>query len=199
MPLELIEYITNYGYLTIFGLVFLQELGVPNPVPNELILIFSGYLASTGKLSFSLVVLTAVAADFIGTTILYLVFYSFGTKFLKKIKFLPHKKIAQLVVYLSGRGRWGVYVGRLLPLLRGYASVAAGVLRLPPKEFIPAVILSAFTWSGGYVLLGRLLGPKWENVSNYFGFKNSLLILGGIIILYLLGLKVYDKIKKSNL
>lgn len=198
MPPELIAYITEYGYITIFGLVFLQELGVPNPVPNELILIYSGYLASVGKLSFALVILTVVAADFIGTTILYVVFYFFGPRFLKKLTFLPQKKIDQLVVYLSGKGRWGIYTGRLLPLIRGYASVAAGLLRLPPQEFLPAVILSALTWSGGYVFLGRILGPKWENVSNYFGFKNSLVIIGAIIIVYLLGLKVYGKIRKQT-
>ncbi|MCX6740828.1 MAG: hypothetical protein NTY61_00295 [Candidatus Parcubacteria bacterium] len=45
MPHSLAVFITHYGYLAIFFLVFLQEIGVPNPVPNELVLLFSGYLA----------------------------------------------------------------------------------------------------------------------------------------------------------
>ncbi len=195
MPPELISYIVEYGYLTIFGLVFLQELGLPNPVPNELILIFSGYLTSIGKLDFTLVFMTVVAADVIGTTLVYLVFYYFGQRLMKKIRFLPNKKINQLVTYLSHRGRFGIYIGRLLPLLRGYASVAAGLLRLPPKEFIPAVILSAITWSGGYVLLGKIIGPTWENMSSYFGFMQSVLVVVFIIIVYLLVVRLYDMIQ----
>ena len=173
----------------------MQELGLPNPIPNELILIFSGYVTSIGKLDFTLVFMTVVAADVIGTTIVYLVFYNFGQRLMKRVRFLPNKKINQLVTYLSCRGRFGIYLGRLLPLVRGYASVAAGLLRLPPKEFIPAVILSAITWSGGYVLLGKIIGPTWSNMSSYFGFKQSLLVVVIVIILYLLVVRLYDMIQ----
>lgn len=198
MPSELANYIIEYGYITIFGLVFLQELGVPNPIPNELILLFAGYLASIGTLDFYWIVITAVSADFIGTTIIYSVFYYFGERIMKHFKrFLPSKKIDSLIDFLSHKGRWGIYVGRLLPILRGYASVAAGLLRLPPREFIPAVLLSALTWSGGYVILGWILGPKWEIVSDYLGFGNTIIILLAIIVAYIIGIKIYGRIKKA--
>ena len=51
MSSEVALYITRYGYLAIFCLVLLQELGVPNPVTNEFVLLFSGYLAFSGVLS----------------------------------------------------------------------------------------------------------------------------------------------------
>jgi membrane protein DedA with SNARE-associated domain len=110
---------------------------------------------------------------------------------------LPSKKIDSLIDFLSHKGRWGIYVGRLLPILRGYASVAAGLLRLPPREFIPAVLLSALTWSGGYVILGWILGPKWEIVSDYLGFGNTVIILLAIIVAYIIGIKIYGRIKKA--
>lgn len=197
MPPELIAYITEYGYLTILLLVFIQELGVPNPIPNELILLFCGYLASTGQLHFFWVMLTAVLADVIGTTLLYCVFYYYGKVIRKRFhKVLPSQKINKLMDYLSQKGRIGIYIGRLLPLLRGYASVAAGLLRLPPREFIPVVGLSAVTWSGGYVALGYILGPSWEKVSHYLGFKTSLLIVGSVVILYLVGTHTYAFLKR---
>jgi membrane protein DedA with SNARE-associated domain len=46
MPPELILYITKYGYIAIFVLIFLQEIGAPNPIPNEFVLLYSGYLKS---------------------------------------------------------------------------------------------------------------------------------------------------------
>ena len=90
MPPELAAYIAKYAYLAVFSLVFIQELGVPNPVPNELVMLFSGYLVSTGVLKFPLVFLAAVSADFIGTTVLYFVFYLFGSRIIaKKPSWLP--------------------------------------------------------------------------------------------------------------
>jgi membrane protein DedA with SNARE-associated domain len=167
MPPALISYITTYGYLTIFSLVFLQEIGVPNPVPNELVLLFSGYLASIGKLSFVLVILTVVAADFIGTSLLYFVFYFIGQRILaKNYRWLPKEKIDRVIKRLSERGQWGIFVGRLIPYLRGYTSVAAGLLRIKPHVFLPVVLGSAITWSGGYAIAGRLLGNEYASFAS---------------------------------
>jgi hypothetical protein len=55
MSSELLFYVTKYSYGAIFVLVLLQELGVPNPVTNEFVLLFSGYLAFSGVLNFWLV------------------------------------------------------------------------------------------------------------------------------------------------
>ena len=84
MPEEVVNYIIGYGYLAIFILVFLQEIGMPNPFPNELLLIFSGYLSFKGFLFFPVTLLTAITADFIGTSILYFLFLKAGTYIIRK-------------------------------------------------------------------------------------------------------------------
>ena len=68
----------------------------------------------------------------------------------------------------------GIYVARHLSFLRGYAYVAAGLLPVPPKVFIPAVVDSAITWSDGWVIAGRLLGTYREDVSMHVGYYQSL-------------------------
>ena len=186
MTAQLALHITKYGYLAIFLLVFVQELGVPNPVTNEFVLLFSGYLAFAGNLNLWLVILTAVSADCIGTTLLYAVFYWCGDYIMR----LPPRwfpvsrhhleRIAQTMVK---RRRWGIYLGRLIPFLRGYASVAAGILPIGPKIFIPAVIVSAITWSGGYVLAGRLLGPYWEQFAVKVGRVESMVLVAVFILI----------------
>lgn len=189
MPQELTAYITQYGYFAIFALVFLQEIGIPNPVPNELVLLFSGYLASEGLLSFPLLFLTVVFADFIGTSLLYFVFYSFGKKLLeKKPRWLPIHKghIERLGSFISKKDWWGIYLGRLIPYVRGYASVAAGLLQLKPRIFLTMVLLSAATWSGGYALAGKIMGPYWETVAEKIGGTSRLIyiILAAILVYY---------------
>jgi membrane protein DedA with SNARE-associated domain len=186
---ELTLFITHYGYAAIFLLVLLQELGVPNPVMNEFVLLFSGYLAYTGVLNLWLVLVAAVSADCIGTTILYAVFYMFGAYLMdRRPKWFPVKPshIEQIKHKIAERQQWGIYLGRLMPFLRGYCSVAAGILSIKPGIFIPAVIVSAITWSGGYVVAGRLLGPYWEQVATRIGnVQKVALLLTAILIVML--------------
>lgn len=186
MSYELALQITKYGYLAIFVFVFLQELGVPNPVTNEFVLLFSGYLAFSGTLNLWLVILTAVSADCIGTTILYAVFYWFGESIMNhRPRWFPVSPVhlERIARRISERQQWGIYVGRLVPFLRGYASVAAGILPIKPGIFIPAVIVSAITWSGGYVIAGRLLGPYWEQAAARIGRAESLALLVALIVI----------------
>lgn len=186
MPSELALQIAKYGYLAIFLLVLLQELGVPNPVTNEFVLLFSGYLAFAGVLNLGLVVLTAVSADCIGTIILYAVFYRCGEYIMKRRpRWFPISPahIDRIARTISARQKWGIYIGRMIPFLRGYTSVAAGIMPIKPKIFIPAVVLSAITWSGGYVIAGRLLGPYWEAAARRIGQVESWLLVAGVIVI----------------
>src|SRR2546427_9136856 len=162
MSLTFSAYIIKYGYMAIFSLVFLQEIGVPNPVPNELVLLFSGYLASIGKLDFVIVLITVITADTVGSSLLYIIFYYIGQcVLLKWPHVIPTSKLAYFTARVSHKDRWSIYVGRHIPFLRGYTAVAAGLLKLPPSIFLPAVLLSALTWSGGYVIAGKFLGHEY--------------------------------------
>jgi membrane protein DedA with SNARE-associated domain len=190
---EIILYITKYGYLAIFILVFLQETGMPNPFPNELLLIFSGYLSFRGILFLPFVVLTAICADLIGTGILYFLFYSTGTLIIqKKPKWLPisSKMIEQLSIKISKGGMLGIFIFRLTPFTRGYASVITGLLQVKPRVFLPVALLSAVTWATGYVLIGHLIGPSWnyfiESIGSFKYIMLALLalILGMVLLIY---------------
>jgi membrane protein DedA with SNARE-associated domain len=191
---ELTHYIAEFGYAAIFLCVFLQELGVPNPVTNEFVLLFSGYLAYTGVLNFWLVFLTAVSADCAGTALLYAVFYRFGEAILRRRpRWFPvgPAELERVASRISERQRWSIYVARLVPFLRGYASVAAGVLPIRPRVFLPAVALSAITWSGGYVAAGRLLGPYWEQAASRVGRMEAAVFVAVLLIAVTLILRAW--------
>ena len=165
MPEEVVYYITGYGYMAIFILVFLQEIGMPNPFPNELLLIFSGYLSFKGFLSFPVALLTAVLADFIGTNILYFLFFKAGTHIIrKKPKWIPLSSgtIDRLTAKVSKGGMLNMFVFRLTPFTRGYTSVIAGLLHVKPNIFLPIALFSATIWAAVYVLTGYLIGPYWD-------------------------------------
>jgi len=200
MSPSLSAYILKYGYMAIFSLVFLQEIGVPNPVPNELVLLFSGYLTSTGQLHFTPVLLTVIAADAIGSSILYMTFYYYGQHVLRKWPHvIPTSKLASLTARVSHKDRWSIYVGRHMPFLRGYTAVAAGLLKISPTIFLPAVLLSALTWSGGYVTAGKLLGHEYVKIVSKLAIGKF--VLAGLAVLCLigfLGLRMYHWLKNKR-
>ncbi len=201
MPPELALYITKYGYAAIFSLVFLQEIGIPNPVPNELVLLFAGYLASAGVLDLTLVFLTVISADFIGTSLLYAFFYLFGDYVMDhKPKWLPisKEKIMRLSEKISRREQWGIYVGRLVPYLRGYTSVAAGLLKIRPRVFLTAVLISAITWSGSYALVGRLMGKYWQEFAGQLGGYESILFLVIALLIVVYGVRYVVRYKHKK-
>jgi len=195
------SYIGKYGYLAIFSLVFLQEIGVPNPVPNELVLLFSGYLTSIGKLDFITVLITVIAADTTGSALLYAVFYCFGQRVLQKwSQVIPTGKLASLTARVSHQDRWSIYVGRLIPFMRGYTAAAAGLLKIPPGIFLPVVLLSALTWSGGYVIAGKLLGQEYATVVQKLAVGKAVLAcLALLCFISFLGPHAYHRLKNRRI
>jgi membrane protein DedA with SNARE-associated domain len=187
MPDELVIYILKYGYLAIFVLVFSQEIGLPNPIPNELVLLFSGYLIFMGLLKLPVIILAAVLADFTGTSLLYVLFYFSGAYILNhKPRWLP---IPVSIIYklqerISKNGLTGIYIGRLTPFIRGYTSVISGLLQIKPKVFLPIALVTASIWATVYVSAGILLGPFWNQViPNISNMKYVMLLIFCIIIL----------------
>jgi membrane protein DedA with SNARE-associated domain len=202
MPEELVFYVTKYGYLAIFVLVFLQEIGMPNPFPNELLLIFSGYLTYKGILTFPYVILTAVLADFIGTSILYFLFNRSGEYILrKKPKWIPlsPRIMSTMTSKLTKQGLSGIFIFRLTPFTRGYASVISGLLQIKQETFLLIALSSALTWTAFYVITGYLIGPYWTLFTgNLDNFKYVLIAVPLIIICTVLITYYFRKRRKGN-
>jgi membrane protein DedA with SNARE-associated domain len=188
---EISHYIAQYGYLAVFVLVFLQELGVPNPVSNELVLMYAGYTAHMGIVSLPRILLVSVTADFTGTTILFFLFYAFGGYIMNhKPRWFPlsGKRIDALKLRAEKGGWKGVFIGRLIPFIRGYVSVGAGLVRLKPSLFLTTVIASAITWSGGLVVVGWLMAPYWKKVLENMGLaENIVLAVLSIVLIFFVG------------
>jgi membrane protein DedA with SNARE-associated domain len=190
MPEDIVYYVTRYGYLAIFILVFLQEVGFPNLFPNELLLIFAGYLSFTKILILPFVILTAMSADFIAANILYFLFYKTGGYIMnKKPKWFPLSSgfINRLSSKISKKGNLNIFIFRITPFTRGYTSVISGLIHVNPKIFLPIIISSGITWACFWVITGHVIGPFWSQFTNNTDrFRVFMLCLLGIGILTVL-------------
>jgi membrane protein DedA with SNARE-associated domain len=186
MPGELIFYISKYGYAAILTVIILQEIGMPNPIPVELLVFFTGYLSYKGVLYLPFVILTAIGADLVGASILYLIFYTSGI-FLtrKKPKWLPvsEKKINQFREKINKGGWSSIFLFRLVSVTRGYAAVISGLLHINLRIYVPTVIMAAVTWTAFYSILGFILGPSSNKIfSNPEHFKYFLFAILFIVL-----------------
>ncbi len=196
MPNDFVLLISEYGYLAIFLLIFAQEVGLPSPVPNEVLLIFSGYLTFIGVLSIPIVVLFVILADFLAGSVLYWVFRYFGQTILnKKPKWLPIplNKIQKISDRIQTEGHSGVFIGRLTPLIRGYVSVACGLFQFSGKKYFSILTGTSTIWASLYVIVGFFIAPYWNLlVNNNTGslefylalFAGGVVAIAGIIFLF---------------
>jgi len=191
MSNEIILGISQHGYLAIFLLVFLQEIGFPNPIPNELVMIASGYLAYIGVLYYPLIILTAFVADLAASALVYTTFYFFGqiimTRKPRWIKF-PDAQMNRIKLRVESSGLSGIFVGRLTPFIRGYVSVLCGLILLPAKKYSLILVSTALLWAFSYISIGYLIGPYWNlitnnnnNIQQYIGFFSISMIVVGVL------------------
>jgi membrane protein DedA with SNARE-associated domain len=181
MPDNLVFFISHYGYLAIFLFVFLQEVGAPTPLPNELILLFTGYLVFTGILHVPVIILTVCAGDLLAATLLYIVFYFFGNFILTKPpRCLPlsRQSIEKQAKKINQKGIAGIFIGRLSPFIRGYVAVICGLTRLSPRKYGIIIFITTTIWSCGYITAGYFLGPYWNYAQAHIdSFKYILMIV----------------------
>ena len=193
MPEEVVYFITRYGYLAIFILVFLQEIGMPNPIPNELVLMFSGYLSFKDILFLPFVIITVISADFIGTNLLYVIFYKAGIYIMqKKPKWIPLSTtmIDRLSRKISEGGQFNIFIFRLTPFTRGYTSVITGLLHIKPRIFLPIALISASAWATIYVVIGYIIGPSWNLFTKDLG-NLKYIMLAVLVTIFCIVLFVY--------
>jgi Uncharacterized membrane-associated protein len=202
MPDDLVFYISHYGYLALFLFIFLQEIGAPTPLPNELILLFSGYLVFTGILNSVAVILTVAGADLLAATTLYLIFNLFGTFLLEsKSRWMPisRQSIRKQTEKIARHGFKGIVIGRLSPFIRGYVAVICGLLHINPKRYGIAIVATSIVWSSFYMATGYLLGPYWKYIDTHLEeFRYVLIIAPFVIIIWIVTRYIISIIYKKN-
>ncbi|MDB4984012.1 MAG: DedA family protein [Patescibacteria group bacterium] len=178
MSPSIIHFLTQYGYVAIIGLIVVQELGIPVPAPNELLLMFFGYLAYLSTFNLVLAAAAATVASMIGAWILYGAFYFIGEWVMHhpRIPF-PRSLVKNLSEKISKRSIVAVMIGRVVPFGRGYICVAAGLMKVKPWKFATAVIVSDIVWNFGFVILGYVSGPYWNKVAKKVGGVEHIFLL----------------------
>jgi len=150
------------GYLGIFVLMLLESSSFP--IPSEIILPFSGYLASQDHLSLWLIVLVATVAALAGSLIDYYLGLLLGLDRIKNLRYLPIKdrQLDSAVKWFDRYGPEAVLGVRLIPGFRTLISFPAGIVRMSKTKFLLYTALGCVLWDAILTSAGFYAGAHWE-------------------------------------
>jgi membrane protein DedA with SNARE-associated domain len=176
------DVIEALGYL---GLAFLVALeNVFPPIPSEVILPMAGFLTGDGRMNFFLAVFAATVGSVAGALILYGVGYWFGERRVRSIirrwgKWLGFKEsdVDSANGWFDRHGGLAVMLCRVVPIVRSLISIPAGLRKMPIATFILYTALGSLVWNSVLIGAGWILGENWEEVEQYVGLLQYLVII----------------------
>ena len=191
----IVETVGSLGYIGIFIMMFLESTVFP--IPSEVVMIPAGYLAHKGEMNIYIVIILGALGSLCGALFNYYFALKFGRAFLMKYGkyfFVSHETIEKTEVFFKDHGHISTFSGRLIPGLRHYISLPAGLARMNLFVFCLYTTLGATIWVIILTILGYYIGDNEALVKEYLRY----LIIGLLVFLILLGAWYYKKVKKTK-
>lgn len=159
----LLRLIDDYDDQAIFLLMFLEETGIPLPLPGDVYMLLAGYRAALGKMNMLWALFLLESATIIGASILYWLAARGGRPLLYRygryIR-LDRAKLDHAEHWMQDRAMLAVFLGRIIPGLRNVSVLAAGVFGVPYYRFLPPFALGSFLYICFFFFLGFWVGPQ---------------------------------------
>lgn len=191
-----IQVMSATGYTGLFVLSLVESAGIP--VPSEIVLPFSGFLIASGQFLLWPAVLLATLGNVVGSVILFWIGASGGRWFLEKYGkyvLIHHRDIEKGEAWFKRHGNKAVFFGRMMPIVRTFISLPAGVAQMNFKKFIVFTTLGALPWNFALVYLGLKAGENWEMLRSYFHIVD--IVIGVGIVIFIIW-HVYNKQKQEH-
>ncbi len=194
----LINTLQAWGYTGIFILMALESLVIP--VPAEIVLIPAGFLVFKGSMSFTLLIIISTLGSLAGSLLSYLIAYKLGRKSFEKIAkkysqipFWNIKHLKNSEKFFEKHGHLTIFISRFVPGLRHVISLPAGFSKMNLFEFSFYTFLGAGIYNSFLIFLGYFVGTKENYLTSHVG-----IIAGLIVVLFLVGILVYRKLRKES-
>ena len=156
--------ISAIGYAGIVLLMAIESACIP--LPSEIIMPFSGYLVFTGRFDLVLVATAGAIGCNLGSTIAYAVGYYGGRPLVEKwgvYVLLSRRDLALVDRFFDRFGGITVFVSRLLPVVRTFIALPAGIARMSQIKFQLYTFLGSWPWCFALAYIGAKLGERWES------------------------------------
>jgi len=181
--------ISALGYGGVVVLMAIESACIP--LPSEVIMPFAGYLVHLGRFNLHLASLAGALGCAVGSTVAYVVGYWGGRPAVErygKYILMRREEFEKADRWFNKNGDWMVFVSRLLPIIRTFISLPAGIARMNFPRFLAYSFVGSVPWCYFLTYVGLVLGRNWPVIGKYFHRADvvilALLALG---VVYLLG------------
>ena len=191
----LVDTIGSMGYTGIISLMFLESSFFP--FPSEVVMPPAGYLAWKGEMSLTLVLISGIAGSLLGALFNYWVAVKFGRPFFLKYGkyfFISPEIIEKSDKFFSKHGHISTLIGRLLPGIRQYISLPAGIAGMSLKTFTLFTTLGAGSWVFVLTMAGYMLGEHQDLLKEYL----HIITLSCVAVAVVIGLIYCVILKRRN-
>lgn len=183
------DFISNFGLVAIFSLMTAESALIP--IPSEITMPFAGFLSERGLISFWGAVFAGTLGNYVGSCLAW----SLGThgegftrRFIRKwgkFVFISEHEVDIAISFYKRFGQPITFFSRLLPILRTYISLPAGIAKMPFVSFSILTLLGSFIWSTLLAYIGFTLGGNWNSIEPYFRkFQFTIVGLGLVLVAF---------------
>ena len=183
------HYLVDWGYAALILFGFLEAACIP--ISSEVTFGFAGVLAYQGHLNLALVIIIGTLAELAGSYASYAVGRVGGKPLVAKLGryvLVTQADVDRAERLLAGRGAWAVVVGRMLPFIRAFTSIVAGLVRIPAGKFGVLSLIGTVIYATVLSLAGYGLGSAWNSVSHglavvgYALFATLVVVIVGFVV-----------------
>ena len=178
----MVDWVVEFGYLAIFLLMLAESACIP--FPSEVTMLVGGWYAATGDLNFFWVGTWGVLGNLVGSWAAYAVGRTTGRGLLDrygKYILIRSHDIDRAEVWWDKYGEAATFFSRLLPVIRTFISLPAGIARMPFGKFSLYTFLGVIPWTFALAWIGVVVEDNWEAVLGYFDVP-TLIILTLLIV-----------------
>ena len=183
---SLLPHIPHYGYVLVFIVVFLNNLGAP--LPGETILLGAGFILGKAAGSLWEPMIAGTAASFLGGICAFWLGRRLGLSGLEKIHWLhlTPKRLKWPERFFKRHGAKAVFIARFIPLFPPVAAnLLAGIAKMRWRIYLFYNLIGSAAYTTSYILIGYFFGKKWKRLEAWLGPTALYLILAGIVLLVL--------------
>jgi membrane protein DedA with SNARE-associated domain len=162
------DVIGQYGYLAVFVLMVLESALIP--IPSEITMVFGGFLVSRGQLDLFWTGLLGSLANVLGSWLAYWLGRYGGRPLAERwgrYVFIRKHELDRAERWFAEHGEAAAFFSRLIPVVRTFISLPAGVAGMPFRKFTLYTFLGCLPWTFGLTAAGYLLGEQWHLVERY--------------------------------
>ncbi|MEO7650002.1 MAG: DedA family protein [Bryobacteraceae bacterium] len=193
-----LTWVSDYGAVSLFFLMMLGIVGLP--IPDETLLVFSGYLIYQGRLNAPFTFGMALAGSIAGISLSYWLGRTFGYTLIHKYgKYfhLTEDRLKKVHEWFERIGRWSLTFGYYIAGVRHFTAMIAGATELEFPVFALFAYSGALLWVSSFLTLGYFVGDSWANVSEQ---AHTYLLYGcaGLAAILAIGLAVRYFRRRAN-